>query len=211
MVNTRIQTRWFLIRSVSILGAVVIAAISVGHLSAAESFSVFEARQKAEAAHLAAVRKTYDTATATADVVAEVRVLSVVCQEAHNDKEGKLLSVTLQIAMQVLAVEKGGVEKNDILVVTRDVETPQVVTITHYNTRTRTIDMLDGKKSYSNLGLRPEFPFAPDTQGNVALTCDEKRRGYLPLAGWVTEKSYGEIPIEVGDAQYGKVPLPPQP
>jgi hypothetical protein len=193
MGNTRIQTRRFLILSVAILGTVMGAAISVGHLSAAESFSVFEARQKAEAAHLAAVRKTYDTATATADVVAEVRVLSVVCKEARHDKEGKLLSITLQIAMQVLAVERGGVETNDILVVTRDVETPQMVTITHYNTGTRTVDLLEGNK------------------GNVALTWDEKRRGYLPLAGWLTERSLEEIPVEVGDARYGKVPPPPQP
>ncbi len=183
--------------------AMVLGLTNSGNcLLAAEPRDVVEARNKAYAEFLESVRKTYEKAKQSADVVAEVRVLTVVCTAARKDKDGKLKSVTLQIAMQVLAVEKGNVKKNEIAVVSRDVETPQILTGKpgYIPGPPKTVDLLNGKNGYPNIGFDRHFPMAPGVKGHVALRWDEGSRSHVPIAGWVTETSTSDIPVEVGKA-----------
>lgn len=195
---------WTACRSLVVLGVLLNLAGSANCSHAAEPIHVVEARRKAEAAFLESVRKKYEAAKEAGDVVIEVRVLTVVCSAARKDDDDKLKSVTLQIAMQVLSVEKGPIKKNEIVVVSRDVETPQIVTIKHYNTGTKQVDMLNGKNVYPNIGYSPQFPLAPGAKGNVTLRWDVDRRVYVPTAGWLIEPSPDGIPVEVGKALSAK-------
>lgn len=128
-----------------------------------------------------AFRIRFESAKKDADVVAEVRVLTIVCTEAK--KEGnEVRSVTLQVAMQVLAVEKGTVKKNEIVAVAREVQLPAG----------------PGPRSYGYMGALRQFPFTPGVKGNVALRWDKEGRRYVGIAGWVPEPNNAEIPKEVG-------------
>jgi hypothetical protein len=176
------------------------AVLESERILASEPLSVVEARKKAEAAYLESLQKGFKKAKATADVVAEVRVVTVVCTEAQK-KDNKLNSVTVQIAMQILEVEKGPIKKNEIVVVSRRVETPQELVAQGYIPGAkRTVDVLDGKSIYPNVGMSRDFPLAPSVKGHVALTWDKEARAYVPLAGWVTEPRPEGVPVEVGKA-----------
>lgn len=163
-----------------------------------------EERKKAEIAYLDSLRKSLDKAKADADIVVEVRVLNVVCTEARKE-EGKLKSVVIQIAMQVRAVEKGPIKKNEIVVVSRQVETPQVVAFNSYiPSPKKQFDVLNGKTVYPGMGGRRDFPLAPGVKGSVALRWDKESRAYIAVAGWVTEPNAEGIPVEVGKALSAK-------
>src|SRR5262249_40399130 len=111
-------------------------------------------------------KKQFEKSKSDADVVAKVRVLAAVCTEAKGEKPGK---VTLQVSLQVLDVEKGPVKKNDVLVVSHEVELPAG----------------PGPRSYGYMGALRRFPFTPGVKGDVALRWDKDRKGYVNVAGWV--------------------------
>jgi hypothetical protein len=164
----------------------------------AETPAVIEAREKAWKAHLDSLRDAFEKAKGDGEVVVEVRVLSVLCKMAHRT-DGKLASVTIQIAMQVLSVEKGAVKKNDIVVVSRDVDTPQMVTPKSYiPAPPKQVDVLNGKSIYPGLGANRDFPLAPGVKGNVALRWNKEARVYAGVAGWVAEPNGEGIPVEEG-------------
>jgi len=130
-----------------------------------------------------AFRIRFESAKKDADVVAEVRVLTVVCTEAKREGD-EVRSVTIQVAMQVLVVEKGTVKKNEIVVVAREVQLPAG----------------PGPRSYGYMGALRQFPFTPGVKGNIALRWDKEGRAYVAVAGWVPEPNHAEIPKEVGKA-----------
>jgi hypothetical protein len=121
----------------------------------------------------------FDEKKKDADVVADVRVLSAVCTEAEG--QGKMKSVTLQLALQVMDSEKGA-KKNDVLVVTHKVNLPAG----------------PGPGSYGYMGALRQFPFTPGVKGSVALRWDKERRNYTAIAGWVPEPNGVTEPREVG-------------
>jgi hypothetical protein len=126
-------------------------------------------------------RKTFEESKKTAEVVADVRVLTVVCTQATKEGD-KVQAVTLQVALQMLAVEKGPAKKNEIVVVSRQVTLPAG----------------PGPRSYGYMGALRQFPFTPGVKGSVALRWDNDARAYTPIAGWVPEPNNAEIPKEVG-------------
>jgi len=128
-------------------------------------------------------RDAFEAAKKDAELVAKVRVLTVVCTEATK-KGDKVSSVTLQVALQVLEVEKGPVKKNEIVVVSRKVTLPAG----------------PGPQSYGYMGDLHRFPFTPGVKGSVALRWDKEGRAYVAVAGWVAEPNGGDIPKEVGQA-----------
>lgn len=132
-------------------------------------------------------RKAFEEAKKDADVVAEVRVLAVVCTDATKDGD-KIRSVTLQVAMQMLAIDKGPVKKNEIVVVSRHV----------------TLPVGPGPGSYGYMAAIRQFPFTPGVKGSVALRWDKENRAFVAVAGWVPEPNQTEIPKEVGKAIVGK-------
>ena len=131
-----------------------------------------------------AIKERFDSSKKDADVVADVRVLTVVCTDAKKEGD-KVRSVTLQVAMQVLAVEKGSVKKNEILVVSREVHLP-----------------VGGRGMYGYMAAVREFPITPGVKGSVALRWDKEGRAYSAIAGWVPEPNNdsADIPKEVGKA-----------
>jgi hypothetical protein len=130
-----------------------------------------------------AFSEEFEKAKKDAEVVAEARVLTVVC--ADTKKEGdKVRAVTLQIALQMLAVDKGPLKKNEVVVVSRDVTLPAG----------------PGPGMYGYNAEMRRFPFTPGVKGNVALRWDKESRAYVPLAGWVAEPNNAEIPKAVGKA-----------
>jgi hypothetical protein len=124
----------------------------------------------------------FDAAKKDAEVVANVRVLSAVCTEAAG--EGKMKSVTLQLALQVLESEKGPTKKNSVLVVAHKVNLPSG----------------PGPGSYVYMAAMRQFPFTPGVKGSVALRWDKELRAYTAIAGWVPEPNNTAIPREVGAA-----------
>jgi hypothetical protein len=126
-------------------------------------------------------KKQFEKAKADADVVAKVRVLAAVCTGTKGDK---VRTVTLQVSLQVLDVEKGPVKKNDVLVVSHDVGLPTG----------------PGPRSYGYMGALRRFPFTPGVKGDVALRWDKERKGYVNMAGWVEMPNNASIPTEVGKA-----------
>jgi hypothetical protein len=69
-----------------------------------------------------AYKQKFEQSKKDAAVVAQVRVLAVVCTEVMG--EGKARTANLQISMQVLDNEKGPIKKNDVLVVPHKVSLP---------------------------------------------------------------------------------------
>ena len=131
----------------------------------------------------------FDKAKADAEVVAEVRVVTVVCTDAKKEGD-KVSSVTLQVALQVLSAEKGPVKKNEVVVVSRNVTLPSG----------------PGPGMYGYWGQTHQFPFTPGVKGSVALRWDKDARGYVAIAGWVPEPNNdaSDIPTEVGKAMAAK-------
>jgi hypothetical protein len=123
----------------------------------------------------------FEAARKTAEVVADVRVLAVVCTEVAG--EGKARSVTLELALQVLDAGKG-TKKNDVLLVVHKVGLPSG----------------PGPGSYGYMTAVRRFPFTPGVRGSVALRWDEKLRAYTAIAGWVPEANNAAIPTEAGQA-----------
>jgi len=115
------------------------------------------------------------------DVVAEVRTLAVVCTDAKKQGE-EVVGVTLQLAMQVVAAEKGPIKNHEIIIVEFRLE-PLVTVL----------------PPVRNAG-EFRFPYTPGVTGSVALRWDEKRRVYVGIAGWVGNPNYAKIPLEVGKA-----------
>jgi hypothetical protein len=93
-----------------------IEEIIMRSLSIVLLFTAFiaDASVHAQAVNPAVFRDAFDKAKGDAEVVADTRVATVVCTEAKGG------SITLQVALQVvLAVEKGPLKKNEIVVVSR--------------------------------------------------------------------------------------------
>jgi hypothetical protein len=127
-----------------------------------------------------AFRLRYEEAKKTAEVVAEVRVLSAVCTDA--EVKGKARTVTLQVSLQVVNAEKGPVKKNDVLVVSHKVTLPGG----------------PGPLAYGYMAAVRRFPFTPGVEGAVALRWDNASRRYVEVAGWVAMPNGAAIPTEVG-------------
>ena len=122
--------------------------------------------------------EAFNDAKKDADVVADVRVLTVVCTEAKGN------NITLQVALQMLSVEKGSVKKNEIVVVSRKVTLPAG----------------PGPATYGYMAALHQFPFTPGVKGSVALHWDKDSNKYVAVSGWVAEPNNEEIPKEVGKA-----------
>jgi hypothetical protein len=129
-----------------------------------------------------AFKQQYESAKKGADVAASVRVISAVCTEAEG--AGKARTVTLQVCLQVLDVEKGPVKKSDVLVVSRKVTLPAG----------------PGPRAYGYMAELRRFPFTPGVEGSVALKWDNASRRYVGVAGWVPTPNNAAIPTEVGKA-----------
>jgi len=134
-------------------------------------------------------KKQFEKAKADADVVAKVRVLATVCTAAKGEKAR---TVTLQVSLQVLDVDKGPVKKNDVVVVSHEVGLPTG----------------PGPRSYGYMGALRQFPFTPGVKGDVALRWDKERKGYVNVAGWVEQPNNASIPTEVGQAYVAGDPAP---
>jgi hypothetical protein len=128
-------------------------------------------------------RQQFEEAKKTAEVVAGVRVLSAVCTEVAGGA-GKPKSVTLQVSLQVTAVEKGPAKKNDVLVVSHKVDLPAG----------------PGPRAYGYMAALRRFPFTPGVQGSVALRWDKAHRRYAVVGGWVPTPNNAAIPTDVGKA-----------
>jgi hypothetical protein len=128
-------------------------------------------------------KNIYESKRKSAEVVARVRVLAAVCTEVVGETPVNR-SGTLKLSLQVLAVEKGPVQKNDILIVTHTVRLPGG----------------PGPRSYPYQVAVRQFPFTPGVQGDAALRWDNERRTYVAVTGWVAEPNGAAIPTEVGKA-----------
>ena len=178
------KQRWQNCRNSFNLAAVLAAVLSL----ASEGACLYAAP-----VNPAAFQAKFDAAKKDADVVADVRVITVVCTEAKKEDD-KVRSVTLQVAMQVLTVEKGPVKKNEIVVVSREV---------HFVGRSR-----PGGCTASMAEVTQQFPFTPGVKGSVALRWDKEGRAYAAVAGWVPEPNNDsrDIPKEVGKAAEVNLP-----
>jgi hypothetical protein len=129
-------------------------------------------------------KERYEKACKGAEVVAQVRVLAATCTDVKVEKDAPS-SVTLQLSLQVLAVEKGPVKKNDVLTVALDVNLPR------RDTDPFGVNYVEAQR---------QFPFTPGVKGSVALRWDAKARRYEPVAGWVPDLGKAAIPTAVGKA-----------
>jgi hypothetical protein len=134
----------------------------------------------------------YDIAKTDAAVVAQVRVLAVVCTEVMG--EGKARIANLQVTLQVLDSEKGPIKKNEVIVVPHKVNLPAG----------------PGPGSYGFWASVRQFPSTPGVKGYVALNWDKEARRFVPLAGWVPEPNLmpTAIPSEPGKAFTAGDPFP---
>jgi hypothetical protein len=133
----------------------------------------------------------YEEARKTAEVVAQVRVLSAVCTEVGGGKEAP--TVTLQLALQVIDAEKGPAKKHDVIVLVHKVGLPTG----------------PGPRAYGYMAAVKQCPFEPGVKGSVALRWDKEQRRYSLLAGWVPEPNGAPIPREVGKAAVAGDEVPP--
>jgi hypothetical protein len=134
-----------------------------------------------------AFKGQFDAAKKGAEVVANVRVLAAVCTAVAG--QGKQRTANLELALQVLGVEKGDVKKNDVLVVAHQVNLPAG----------------PGPGMYGYWASLSQFPFTPGVRGDVALRWDKEARRYTAVAGWVPmpDKDPRAVPTEVGKALTG--------
>jgi hypothetical protein len=139
-------------------------------------------------------KKKYEDARKDAAVVAQVRVLAVVCTEMKG--EGRERSATLQVTLQVLDNEKGPIKKNDVLVVAHKVNLPAG----------------PGPGSYGFWAALRQFPTTAGVKGAVALNWDKETNRYTAVAGWVPEPNMmpSAIPTEVGKAFVAGDAAPPK-
>jgi hypothetical protein len=158
--------------------AAVLAAVSV----AAFGWVGGEPPVRAAPINPAAFKAQFEQARKSAEVVARVRVLTAVCTAAGGKASSGV--VTLQLALQVLEVDKGPVKRNDLVVVSREVTPPAG----------------PGPRSYAYMAAVRQFPLTPGVRGAVALRWDKEQRRYVALAGWVPEPNGAPIPTEVGKA-----------
>jgi hypothetical protein len=161
----------------------LVAAVAAGVLVAL-GLSGGDARVAAGPINPKAYQMKFDKAREKAEVVASVRVLAAVCTERTG--EGKKGVATLELALQVLTVEKGPVKKNDVLLVAYKVNLPAG----------------PGPGMYGYWGALQQCPCTAGAQGDVALRWDKEARRYALLAGWVPSpnKTLGAVPSEVGKA-----------
>jgi hypothetical protein len=159
-------------------------AIVVAGACVALGWSAGDARVAAGPINPKVYKTKFDNAAKDAELVASVRVLAAVCTERTG--EGKKSAVTLELALQVLTVEKGPVKKNDVIVVTHKVSLPAG----------------PGPGSYGYWAALRQFPVTPGVQGDVALRWDKERRRYAVIAGWVASPNMNPtaLPSEVGKA-----------
>jgi hypothetical protein len=136
----------------------------------------------------------FDDAKKTAEVVAEVRVLAVVCTGVSG--EGKAKTADLQVTLQVLDSEKGPVKKNQVVVVPHKINLPSG----------------PGPGSYGFWGALRQFPTTAGVKGGVALNWDKAAHHYAVVAGWVPEPNQmpTAIPTEVGKAYVAGDGPPPK-
>jgi hypothetical protein len=128
-----------------------------------------------------AVYKTaYDEKSKNAEVVVQVQVVSAACTEAAGPADNR--TVTLELGLKVLEVEKGTVKKGDVLTVVHKVTLPAG----------------PGPRSYGYMAAQRQFPFTPGVKGFAALNPDKKKTGYDVVVGWVPEPNNAAIPTEVG-------------
>jgi len=135
-------------------------------------------------------KKAYEEAAKTAEVVAQVRVLAVVC--TNFEQKGKAKSATYQVSLQVLESDKGPLKKNEVVVVSRRVILPSG----------------PGPGMYGYMGEIRRFPFTPGVKGQVALNWDKEKRSYVPMAGWVEQPNHAAVPMTVGQAFVAGDPAP---
>jgi hypothetical protein len=128
----------------------------------------------------AVFKKDYDEKSKDAEVVVQVQVASAVCTEAAGAADNR--TVTLQLSLKVLDVEKGPVKKGDVLTVVHKVTLPSG----------------PGPRSYGYMAAQKQFPFTPGVTGFAALNPDKKKTGYDVVVGWVPEPNNTAIPTEVG-------------
>jgi hypothetical protein len=126
----------------------------------------------------------FDAAKKDAAVVAQVRVLAVVCTEVKG--EGKARTADLLVTLQVLDSEKGPVKKNEVIVVPHKVNLPAG----------------PGPGMYGFWASVRQCPSTAGVKGHVALNWDKDARRYVVLAGWVPDPNLmpTAIPSEAGKA-----------
>jgi hypothetical protein len=122
-----------------------------------------------------------------AEVVVKVRVLAVVCKDVMKEGE-KVRSVSLDVTVQVLEVEKGKgtVNVNSVLVVPHTIALPSG----------------PGPGSYGYWASLRRFPTTAGVLGEAALNWDKEKRCYVVVAGWVPEPNQDPtaLPTEPGKA-----------
>jgi len=150
------------------------------------------ARLQAQAINPEVFKREFEQARQNGEVVARVRVIAAVCADMMS--QGKAKTVTLNVCLQVLNVEKGSLKKNDVVLVRHNVTLPSG----------------PGPGTYGYMGAVRRFPFTPGVHGDVVLRWDNDQRRYVPVAGWVAEPNGAAIPAEIGqvfvapDASKGK-------
>ena len=126
----------------------------------------------------------FDKAAKEADLVASVRVLAAVCTGKTGAAKGG--TVNLELALQVLKVERGKAKKNEVLVLAHKITLPAG----------------PGPRSYGYWAALRQFPCTPGVHGEVALLWDKETRRYTVVAGWVESPNMNPtaLPAEVGKA-----------
>jgi hypothetical protein len=171
-----------------------LAAVLIAGVVTIFGWPVNNGRVSAQPINPQVYKQKFDEARKTADVVAEVRVLAVVCTELMG--EGKSKSVNLQLAFQVLDSEKGPIKKNDLVVIAHKVNLPSG----------------PGPGSYGFWGALRQCPTTAGVKGSVALKWDKDSNRYSLVAGWVPEPNLmpSAIPTEVGKAFVAAEAAPPK-
>ena len=116
------------------------------------------------------IKGQFEKLSATAEVVAHVRVVAAVCSDVKGDEDNRLVS--LQLALQILDAKKGPVRKNDVVVVRHQV-----------SLRSRKV-----APAYDYLNVARGFPFVPGVKGDVALRLG-RRTASVPVRGRVCRRS----------------------
>jgi hypothetical protein len=126
----------------------------------------------------------FDKAAKDADLVATVRVLAAVCTGKTGAAKGG--AVNLELALQVLKVQRGKAKENEVLVIAHKITLPAG----------------PGPRSYGYWAALRQFPCTPGVHGDVALRWDKEARRYAVVAGWVESPNNNPaaLPTAVGKA-----------